>query len=113
MKEFERKFIEEHRHDRLGAVATRLQFENERVRVWEMALAPGEASDLHHHDRDYLVVLLEGDRVAAIPGPGTGGAYLEAEVVPGHVAYVPKGETEWAVNIGNKPFREIVIELKA
>ena len=33
----------------LGNVATKLLFENEIVRVWEMNLAPGERSDRHRH----------------------------------------------------------------
>src|SRR4029077_20339225 len=33
----------------LGNVATRLLLENERVRIWEMDLAPGTRSDTHRH----------------------------------------------------------------
>jgi len=32
---------------KLGQVADAVVFENERVRVWEMTLEPGEASDFH------------------------------------------------------------------
>ncbi len=32
--------------EKLGDVAIRVLFENERVKVWEMDLAPGESSDL-------------------------------------------------------------------
>lgn len=109
---FAKRFVEEHRHEPLGDVATRFHFENEHVRVWEMHLAPGEASALHRHDRDYLVILLEGDRVAGIPPPEEGRTCQVADVERGKVAFVPKGGTEWAVNIGNQPYREILIELK-
>ena len=30
-----------------GDIATKLLFENDRVRIWEMRLAPGEKSALH------------------------------------------------------------------
>jgi hypothetical protein len=99
----------------LGPIGTEVVFENDRVRVWEMRLAPGEASAVHRHDLDYLLVLLEGDRIAAEPEPDTSGAfteYLEAEVAPGAVVYVNRGGIETAKNVGNEPYREIIIELK-
>jgi len=49
----------------LGNVATRLLFENERVKVWEMRLGPGESSDLHRHALDYLLYILEGTSIDA------------------------------------------------
>ena len=99
----------------LGPDATEVVFENDRVRIWEMRLAPGERSAIHQHDLDYMLVLLEGDRIAADPEPDTGGAfnqYFEADVVPGSVVYIERGGIETAVNIGEKPYREILIELK-
>ena len=39
----------------LGNVANRLLFENERVKVWEMDLAPGESSDFHEHTLPYVL----------------------------------------------------------
>lgn len=47
-----------------GDVATKVLFENDRVRVWEMTLEPEARSELHRHDLDYLLVFLEGDRIA-------------------------------------------------
>jgi len=99
----------------LGPVATEVVFENDRVRIWEMRLAPGERSAIHRHDLDYMLVLLEGDRIAADPEPDTKGAfneYFEADVVPGSVVYIERGGIETAVNTGEKPYREILIELK-
>ena len=75
----------------LGPIGTEVVFENDRVRVWEMRLAPGEASAVHRHELDYMLVQLEGDRIAAEPEPDTEGAfdeYLEADVVPGAVVYI-------------------------
>jgi hypothetical protein len=53
----------------LGNVATRLLLENERVRIWEMDLAPGERSATHRHDLDYVLVQIKGDRVSGISNP--------------------------------------------
>lgn len=38
------------------AVGTQLLFENERVRVWDLRLAPGESTGLHRHEHDYLYI---------------------------------------------------------
>ena len=99
----------------LGNVATRLLYENERVCIWEMDLAPGARSATHRHDLDYLLVQIEGDRIAAEPEPDTGGAYrdyIEAAVVPGKVRYISRGGIETAVNVGTRRYREILVELK-
>jgi hypothetical protein len=98
----------------LGSVATRLLFENDRVRVWELDLAPGERSAVHEHTLDYLLVQIDGDRIAAIPEPDTRGPYkdyIEADVVPGRVRFVARGGIETAVNIGRQRYREVLIEL--
>ena len=103
-------------HERiLGPVATTLLMENDRVRIWEMTLAPGERSATHRHDLDYVLVLIEGDRIAAIPEPDTQGkhrSYVEADVEPGNAYYLARGGVETAVNVGQRPYREILIELK-
>jgi hypothetical protein len=99
----------------LGNVATRLLLENERVRIWELDLEPGARSDTHRHDVDYVLVQIEGDRIAAMPEPDTGGAYreyVEGEVVPGKTRYITAGGIETAINVGRRRYREILIELK-
>ena len=99
----------------LGDVATRLLHENERVRIWEMDLGPGARSATHRHDLDYVLVQIEGDRIAAEPEPDTRGTYrdyIEADVVPGKVRYITRGGIETAVNVGTRRYREILVELK-
>src|SRR5512145_1480340 len=95
----------------LGDVATRLLFENDRVRIWEMDLAPGARSATHRHDLDYVLVQIEGDRIAAEPEPdkkGTFRTYIEAEVVPGKARFLARGGIETAVNVGQRRYREIL-----
>ncbi len=99
----------------LGGVGTRVLFENERVRVWEMRLAPGESSAVHQHALDYLLVFLAGDRIRVAPEPDTAGPYrdeLEFDVPIGHTVFVERGGIETAVNVGRREYREILIELK-
>jgi beta-alanine degradation protein BauB len=92
----------------LGDVATRVLFENERVKVWEMLLEPGESSDPHRHTMDYLLCIIEGESVDADRPEGT----IHLPVEPGDVFYIPSGGTETAVNRSKSRYREILIELK-
>ncbi len=99
----------------LGDIATRLLMENDRVKIWEMDLAPGEESAVHEHTMDYILVVLEGDRIAGVPEPDSAGLYnqyIEADVEPGNYFWIEKGGIETARNIGKKRYREIAIELK-
>ena len=100
----------------LGKVASSVLFENERVRIWEMDLPPGGRSDVHRHDLDYIIVMIEGDRLGAEPEPDTKGAFrepIEFDVEPGQTVFVEKGGIETAINVGKKRYREILIELKS
>jgi len=99
----------------LGDVGTRLLFENDRVRAWELRLAPGEESAAHRHQLDHLLIQVSGDRVAVIPEPDSEGPYreyLEADVIPGATVFVRRGGIETARNIGTQPYSEVIIELK-
>jgi len=107
------KFREEHDGDPIGNVGTQLLLEDENVRIWEMVLEPGEASDLHHHEHEYYLVISSGDRVAGIPTKDSPLDFFVGIVPPeGNTVRVPKGMTEWALNVGEKTYREVLIELK-
>ena len=99
----------------LGPMGDRIVFEHDRVRIWELVIPPGGDSNVHHHELDYVLVIRDGDRVAAVQEPGSDTDfpdYFEAEVVPGQAVFVPRGATETARNVGKVPYSEIIIELK-
>jgi beta-alanine degradation protein BauB len=99
----------------LGDVADRVVFENDRVRVWEMQLAPGARSAVHRHDLDYLLVFLAGDRIRVEPEPDSDGSYKEPaefDVPVGRAFFVERGGIETAINAGKEHYRELLIELK-
>src|SRR3989442_14426694 len=99
----------------LGNVGTRLLLENDRVRIWEMDLGPGAKSDIHRHDVDYVLVQIDGDRIAAMPEPDSGGAYteyIEADGVPGKARYIRRGGIETAISVGQRWYRAVLTELK-
>ena len=98
-----------------GDVGTRKLFENDRVRVWQVRLAPGEQGPVHRHALDHLLIQVAGDRIAVVPEPDSEGPYrdyLEADVVPGAVVHVARGGVESARNTGHEPYLEVVVELK-
>ena len=109
-KQFD-QFRLDHKDDKIGPIATNVLFEDERVKVWDMTLAPGENCDLHTHENDYYLVMLQGDQVVGISQDGTND--LVFNLTPGaHTFHIPKGATEWAVNTGKEPFYEILVEIK-
>ncbi|MGI9602678.1 MAG: VOC family protein [Acidimicrobiales bacterium] len=101
-----------------GDVGTEVLIDNEQVRVWELRLAPGQTSDLHHHQRDYVMIQIEGDRIAAefepdSEGTFAGSSYLDGDVAAGTAIFAQAGGKERAVNIGDEAFREVIVEVKA
>ncbi len=108
------KFRDEHAGDPIGQVANTLLYEDDEVRIWEMKLEPGEHSDLHHHEHEYILVIDSGDLVAGVMPKGGPMDFFVGKVPPqGNTVRVPKGGTEWALNVGQKTYHEILIELKS
>lgn len=106
------EFREQHDGESLGGVASRVLYEDDRVRVWEMTLAPGEHTDLHRHDHDYLLLIDSGDRVAGVTPKGADtGSFVGVIPKEGNTVRVPKGGTEWAWNVGDEVYHEFLIEL--
>ena len=84
-----------------------LRLENDRVRVLERTLSPGEREIAHSHPA-YLIHVLKGGRLR---DHNANGKVTEMEVKDGDVLYVnPK--THWAENIGATVIHVVVIELK-
>ncbi|WP_174274213.1 cupin domain-containing protein [Sphingomonas bacterium] len=99
----------------LGDVGTKLLHEDDRVKIWEMRLEPGQESDAHQHLLDHIIVVIEGERIAGIPheqATGRSARYIEADVKPGQWYRQKRGGIEVAKNIGGTLFRELLIELK-
>ena len=100
----------------LGDIASRVLFEDDRVRIWELALEPGEETAPHKHDLDYYIIVVDGDGIAAVPhvtSTGDSAEYIAVEDCKrGDVVPMKAGGVELARNIGTKPFYEILVELK-
>jgi quercetin dioxygenase-like cupin family protein len=95
-----------------ASVGTRLLFENDCVRVWDLQLAPGESTGLHRHTNDFLYVVI-GDG-ALQTGFADGSRDAPREMRDGDVRYreVAGESVHEAINVGDGPWRNIVVELK-
>jgi len=93
----------------LGEIATELILENDKVRIWNLVVAPGESSDWHLHENDYVTVVVEGGD-------------LDVEYNNGSVASSPSQIGSWSfhgdhrihrvINNTNSTYRNVLIELK-
>ena len=93
-------------------VGTRLLFENERVRVWDLQLEPGEATGMHAHHSDYLYVVIGDGQLQRKDADGSLGPVKE--MADGDVVFrdVSDEDVHEAVNAGPEAWRNIVVELK-
>jgi hypothetical protein len=99
----------------LGPIASEVVYEDDHVRIWTHLLEPGQAGPLHRHELDYTIVDVTGDRIAAEPVPGSGGEYheyIEAPVKRGRGTFLRAGGVERAINVGETPYRTVIVELK-
>jgi quercetin dioxygenase-like cupin family protein len=94
--------------DRVG---TKLLFENDRVRVWDLRLAPGESTGPHRHATDYLYVVIGDGRLQGIDAEGNRQPAREMQDGEVHFRAVDGEAVHDAVNAGTGPWRNIVIEL--
>jgi hypothetical protein len=93
-------------------VGTRLLLENDRVKVWEIKLEPGERAPFHRHTHTYFFVCAEPGRVRTrFPN----GFYVDADAEAGEFAYMDHTEAEPGIhdleNIGDTTIRYTTVEL--
>ena len=96
-------------------VGTRLLFENDRVRVWDLALAPGESLEKHIHRLDYFFLVASGGLIR-FADPDHPADYQDVQFTDDDVVWVPVGPEgkvdNRLTNIGTKHHRNYVIECK-
>jgi hypothetical protein len=83
--------------------------DNERVTVWDITLAKGEAGPATPHDLDSVVMFLEGGNIRTL---SAGGKVSTATRQFGDVVFVPKGSDATDTLVSDRPAHEIVIALK-
>lgn len=95
--------------DRIG---TKLLFEDDAVRVWELKLLPGEATQWHQHTYPHRFIV-----TSVVPGivhteyiDGT--VEIQAGDTLGATDFRLPGMPERLVNVGKTMYQNIVIEFK-
>jgi hypothetical protein len=108
-----------------GYVGSEVLYEDDRVRVWNFTLAPGEITSMHRHDHDYHFVAIQptelevwgesGDVLFTFRAEGTHGFKVEGDfLVPilDRVHLPPVPRTHAAKNVGPNTYNEILFESK-
>lgn len=108
-------------------VGSKVVFENDRVRIWDFVLQPGQETPMHRHDRSYVWYALQGGSLDCEDEHGndlgvfevpTGSIFNirhngdELEIL----SEIGKGMkfpmTHKAKNVSSSAYREILIEFK-
>ena len=92
-----------------GPVDSRILFENDLVRVWEISLEPGEHLPLHYHELPYLVVTIEAAHVRVVERDGQ--AYDPTDA-PGDITSREAGQVHEMQNISPSQYVNHLIEIK-
>lgn len=94
------------------AVGTSLWFENERIRVWEVRLEPGERGPFHNHTRNYFWTVVEGSRGLQRFADGT---YAVRDYQEGDTRYLEHTPEDSLIhdleNVGDTVLRFVTVEL--
>lgn len=84
-----------------------LKLQNQRVRVLEATIKPGDKEQTHSHPA-YVVYVIEGGKFRNHAADGT---VTDGEFKTGDVIY-RDAVTHWAENIGTTTIRLVLVELK-
>ena len=104
--------------DELGAapsnfeVGTTIWFENDRIRVWEILLQPGERGAFHSHVTNYFWTVVEGSRGLQRFADGT---FVVRDYLVGETKYLEHTPETALIhdleNVGNSTLRFVTVEL--
>lgn len=93
-------------------VGTTLWFENERVRVWDLKLQPGERGPFHAHTRSYFWTVVEGSRGLQRFADGT---FMMRDYEEGQTRFLEHTPESALIhdleNVGDQTLRFVTVEL--
>jgi predicted metal-dependent enzyme (double-stranded beta helix superfamily) len=93
----------------LEPVGQEILLENDKVRVWHVALNPGESQPLHHHGLPYVVVAVQGAKNVIHTADGQ---RIEVVEETGGIVFREPGQTHMLTNDGDTVYIGRIIELK-
>jgi hypothetical protein len=94
----------------LGVPGT-LLFENDRVRIWELIMKPGDVCQWHTHPYDHLLVVISG---AHIEGMSAKGEPVDLDIEDNRTFFIPRSDVpEIARNVSpDRELRELIVDFK-
>jgi len=95
-------------------VATRVLYEDDGVRIWELVLQPGEKAEWHTHRCDYAIITVEPAVPDVTERVNEDGSVDHLSYSRGDTYFirVGDGESHSFENTGSSPYRNILVELK-
>jgi hypothetical protein len=94
---------------RLG---TSVWFENDRIRVWEVLLEPGQRGEFHAHTTDYFWTVVEGSRGLQ---RFSDGRFVVRDYLVGETKFLEHSEADVLIhdleNVGTSRLRFVTVEL--
>lgn len=93
-------------------LGTTVWFENDRIRVWEVLLQPGERGPFHAHTTNYFWTVVEGSRGLQRFADGT---YVVRDYRIGDTKYLEHTPADSLIhdleNVGDSTLRFVTVEL--
>jgi mannose-6-phosphate isomerase-like protein (cupin superfamily) len=109
----------------MAGVGSKVVFEDDKIKVWEFNLEPGEQTAVHTHELEYVFYVIDGSTLEVFDADGkfvTPLEFADGDVLPlrleGDELIVVGNEalrvpaTHSARNAGTTVYREILIEKK-
>ena len=93
----------------LGDIATDVLFENDKVKIWNLIVNPGESSDWHMHGRDYVTIVVEGVGLTVEYDDGTSD---DSPSGPGTWRFHGEHKIHRVVNNSDTRYVNVLVELK-
>ncbi len=93
-------------------LGTSVWFENDRIRVWEVLLEPGERGAFHAHTTNYFWTVVEGSRGLQRFADGT---FVVRDYLVGETKFLEHSEDDYLIhdleNVGDSTLRFVTVEL--
>ncbi|MEO3772788.1 hypothetical protein [Micromonospora sp. B9E7] len=89
-------------------VGTELVYQDDRVRIWTLDLAPGQETNIHQHPCDYVYVVLSPGQTETVCTDGT---VLPGDDKVGDAVYHEAGLPHLLRNVGATPYANVIVEL--
>ena len=109
----------------MAGVGSNVVFENDKIKVWEFNLEPGERTPLHTHEMDYIFYVIDGTTLEVFdaddhdlgPLKVAAGDVVALRVEGDELVAIDDEAVRfptnhWARNAGPNRYREILIETK-